>query len=215
MPGKLLYFDLGARGELIRALCFLKDFEYENKLLSFEEFGAMKADPNSPLPLGSLPVWEEDGMTIAQSNAILRMLGMRTGMYSQDAKIMWEIDSLLDFMEENWAHANSYGVATLFKGGVFTEETEEQWKGYWTKMIPFLAGRLAKHDKKWVAGTDEMTVADLKAYHTFVLFLEHPSNPTPEEQKEFARTKIAEHPRLAQYVRELSAAMQPWMNARS
>ena len=125
MPGKLLYFDLGARGELIRAICFLKDFDYENKIVSFEEFGAMKADPSSPLPLGSLPVWEEDGMTIAQSNAILRMLGMRTGMYSQDAQIMWEIDSLLDFMEENWAKANSYGAATLFNGGVFTEEHEE------------------------------------------------------------------------------------------
>lgn len=34
MPGKLIYFDLGARGELIRALCFLANHEYEDSRIS-------------------------------------------------------------------------------------------------------------------------------------------------------------------------------------
>ena len=58
MPGKLLYFDLGARGELVRAICFLSGHDYVDERISFEQFAGMKAD----LPLGSLPVWEEDGV---------------------------------------------------------------------------------------------------------------------------------------------------------
>ena len=57
MPGKLIYFDVGARGELIRALCFLANHEYEDSRVTPEEFGEMKPT----LPLGSLPVWEENG----------------------------------------------------------------------------------------------------------------------------------------------------------
>ena len=81
-------------------------------------------------------------------------------------------------------------------------------------MVPFLAGRLEKHDKKWISGTEAMTIADLKCYQTFVLMLENENNPTPHEMLEFARHKIAEHPRLAQYVRDLSAEMMPWTSAR-
>ena len=81
-------------------------------------------------------------------------------------------------------------------------------------MVPFLAGRLEKHDKKWISGTEAMTIADLKCYQTFVLMLENENNPTPHEMLEFARHKISEHPRLAQYVRDLSAEMMPWTSAR-
>ena len=36
MPGTLVYFDLGARGELIRAICHLKNFEYTEETVDFE-----------------------------------------------------------------------------------------------------------------------------------------------------------------------------------
>ena len=81
MPGKLIYFNLGARGELIRAICYLAKHEYDDHRVEFADLGELK--PN--LPLGSLPVWEEDGVQFCQSNAILRMLGIRFDMYSKDA----------------------------------------------------------------------------------------------------------------------------------
>ena len=61
MPGKLTYFSQGIRAEPIRALCYLANFEYEDHRISPEEFGKLKPT----LPLGSLPIWEEDGDTIA------------------------------------------------------------------------------------------------------------------------------------------------------
>ena len=59
MPGKLLYFDMGGRAEGIRALLAHANFQYEDSRQSFADFGAMKS--SGALPLGSMPVWEEDG----------------------------------------------------------------------------------------------------------------------------------------------------------
>ena len=53
MPGKLVYFPLGARADPIRALCCLANHEYENEKISQEEFGTLKPT----LPMGSLPIW--------------------------------------------------------------------------------------------------------------------------------------------------------------
>ena len=47
-----------------------------------------------------MPVWEEDGFKLAQSSAIMRMLGIRHGYYSDDPLTCWAIDSLVDFMED-------------------------------------------------------------------------------------------------------------------
>ena len=112
MPGKLTYFGLAARGECIRALCFLANHEFEDNKVTPEQFGAMKES----LPLGSLPVWEEDGNTICQSSAILRMLGIRLGYYSKDPNTMWAIDSLIDFMEDNYGNMLGRAATVVFGG---------------------------------------------------------------------------------------------------
>ena len=63
-----------------------------------EEFGAMKSA--GELPLGSVPMWVEDGEKTVQSNSILRMLAIRTGYYHEDPLICWNIDSLMDYYED-------------------------------------------------------------------------------------------------------------------
>ena len=123
MPGKLTYFPLGTRAECIRALCFLANHPYEDKRITFEEF----ADVKHEFPLQQVPVWEEDGMVLCQSSAILRALGIRFGYYSTDPKVMWEIDSLLDFMEEGYPKAVGLGFKAM-KNIEPTEEDMEQWE---------------------------------------------------------------------------------------
>merc|ERR1719361_3594 len=44
--------------------------------------------------MGSMPVWREDGMSIFQTNTIMRMLGQRNGMYAKDPTTGWAIDSI-------------------------------------------------------------------------------------------------------------------------
>ena len=60
MPGRLMYFDLGGRAEAIRAMLFHANFEYDDDRQSFEQFAALKQ--NGGLPLGAMPVWEEEGI---------------------------------------------------------------------------------------------------------------------------------------------------------
>ena len=58
MPGKLTYFDLGGRAEGIRALLFHANFQYEDCRINFEEWASFREST----PLGSLPIWDEDGV---------------------------------------------------------------------------------------------------------------------------------------------------------
>ena len=100
MPGKLCYFNLGGRAEAIRALLAHKgDFDYEEEKCDFAKLGEWKASGYAPM--GSVPIWDEDGLVIMQGNAILRMLGIRFGgYYSSDPQTAYEIDSLMDFQED-------------------------------------------------------------------------------------------------------------------
>ena len=174
MPGKLTYFPLGIRAEPIRAVLYFANQQYEDNRISQEEFGRIK----STLPLGSLPIWEEDGTTIAQSGAILRMVGIRHGFYTTDPSIAWEIDSLIDFMEENYN--DSIGVPfKIMSQAQPTDEDKQKFTAYFDKMIPFLNTRLENHGKRWIAGTETPTIADFKVYQGLLMKLEIDICPIP------------------------------------
>ena len=209
MPGTLTYFGLGARGEPTRALCHLANFEFENKTVTPEEFGAMKPD----LPLGSLPIWEEDGNTICQSNAILRMMGIRLGYYSTDPNTMWAIDSLLDFLEDNYESMLGRCSKQIF-GQEPTAEDDEKFLAYYDKTVPLLTARLEKHGKKYIAGTDKLTIADIKVYQGFTVIFENPANLAPQELKDKALAKIAASPILKTYLDQLKQDMSGWLAVR-
>ena len=212
MPGKLTYFPLGIRGELIRAICFKAGHDFEDQTLTQEEFGKMKAE--GKFPLGSLPTWDEDGIQYCQSNAILRMLGIHFGFYTDDATIAWEIDSLVDYMEENVNDYFGRCVKTIF-GGEVEESDDAKFLAYFDKMIPFLEGRLMGHStKKYIAGTDTLTIADLKVYQTFIMLTHIEANPVSQELKDQVKAKIAEKAKLSAYLTMLAEDMKPWLEAR-
>ena len=130
--------------------------------------------------MGGLPLWEEDGHVMCQSNSILRNLGIRYGYYSEDPQVCYNIDSLLDFFDEGIILYIPYS----FKGphGIPTDETDlENWNKFWPKYTKVLEDRIAAHGKNFAAGTDQLTVADLKIWHAMILILEQPDNATPEE----------------------------------
>ena len=119
----------------------------------------------------------------------------------------------MDFMEENYNDSLVLGFKPL--NGIPVDDADHQkFDGYFDKMIPFLNARLESHDKKWIAGTDHFTIADLKVYQGIIMLLEIESNPTAPEKKEAVRQKISQTSKLANYVRDLTAHMQPWLAAR-
>ena len=120
-----------------------------------------------------MPIWVEDGFKMAQSSAILRMLGVRHGYYSDDPLTCWKIDSLVDFMEDHQApHAKLY---LPFFGGATSIDpalVDPWFDNFWNKVIPVLDARLAEHGKKFLAGTDRPTIADFKAFQTVIMNLD-------------------------------------------
>ena len=145
MPGKLCYFGLGGRAESIRALIAHKgDFQFEDERVDFAKLGEWKASGYAPM--GSLPIWDEDGLVIMQGNAIMRMLGIRFGgYYSEDPQIAYNIDSLMDFQEDILGKFGGYlfpavtGSGEIGSGSV---SREQHMTLFWDKQIEVVTRRL-------------------------------------------------------------------------
>ena len=85
---------------------------------------------------------------------------------------------------------------------------------YYDKMVPFLEKRLQEHGMKYIAGTDKMTIADLKVYQGFTAILEIQGNPAPQYLKDYARGRVNLSPNLARYLQNLKEEMSGWLRDR-
>ena len=121
--------------------------------------------------MGFLPTWEEDGLVMCQSNAILRMLGMRLGYYTDEfeedeneaAQQAFDIDSLCDFMEDIILVQSKY-ILPAFSGDEVDEDPREYLKDFWDKQIIVVNNRLVNHGQPFVGGTQNPTIADFKLF---------------------------------------------------
>jgi len=143
---------------------------YEDARQPMDAFKKLKM--SGWLPLGSMPVWEEDGFKLCQSSAILRMLGIRHGYYHEDPMVCWKIDSIIDYMEDKQgAHVAIY--APLLGGAAFDESMAGEWfTKFWDVVIPVLDARLVEHGERFLAGTQRPTIADFKAFQTVIMNLD-------------------------------------------
>ena len=95
---KLIYIELGGRGEQIRIACAVAGMKFTDERITIPEFIMKKK--SGELPTGTMPVWVEDGDTYFQAATILRLIGARNGMYSMDSNICWHIDSAMEHIED-------------------------------------------------------------------------------------------------------------------
>jgi glutathione S-transferase len=93
---KLTYFDLRGLGEPIRMILHYADQKFEDHRITFEQWPALK--PKTPY--GQLPVMNVDGVDIAQSCAIARLLAKRHGLAGDGDVESAVLDSLIDFQKD-------------------------------------------------------------------------------------------------------------------
>ena len=148
-----------------------------------------------------MPVWEEDGFKMCQSSAILRMLAIRTGYYSEDPMTCWAIDSLVDFAEDMQG-AHVYLYAPLLGGAPLDPSRADDWfTKFWDKSIGVYEKRLAGHGKKFLAGTDRPTMADFKAFGCVIMNLDSNQGCVlPEDIRNRLKSKIQASPHYARWV---------------
>lgn len=79
---KVTYFDFaGSRGEEVRLALVLAGMAFDDNRIARDEFARIKPD----LPFGSLPIFEVHGHdVVAQTNAILRLIGRMHGLHPDD-----------------------------------------------------------------------------------------------------------------------------------
>ena len=92
------YFDFsGSRGEEVRLALVLAGMAFEDNRISRETFAKLKPD----LPFAAVPTLELEGRGVfGQSNAILRLIGRKHGLYPEDPFEAARHDALMDAAED-------------------------------------------------------------------------------------------------------------------
>lgn len=96
MPYKIAYFPVRGRAQAIRYLCKDNGAELEEEVVTGDNWPKMK--PNTPF--GQLPVFYDGTVVLAQSNAILRYLARKHGLYGKNDVEAAQIDMLNDQQED-------------------------------------------------------------------------------------------------------------------
>lgn len=95
---KLTYFDIaGSRGEECRLALFLAGIEFEDNRIKFPDWPALK----SGSPYGAMPILElPDKPPLAQSNAILGLIGRRHALHPKDDFEAARHEAMMQYVEE-------------------------------------------------------------------------------------------------------------------
>jgi glutathione S-transferase len=101
---RLSYFDVdGGRAEPIRIALHAAGVSFEDRRLSFQEFGETRKD----LRFTCVPVLEIDGKPVTQSNALARYAGKLAGLYPDDPIQALYCDEAMGAVEDVTFHVGS------------------------------------------------------------------------------------------------------------
>lgn len=162
---RLRYFPFPGRAGAIRDALRIGGIAFEDVHVPMERFEQQKAA--GELPFGALPVLDvttRDGtVSAAESNAILRFVGRRVGLYPLDDPLKaLKVDEALDLGEDLYHLIGpSIGEPEVARRmamrKVLAEETLPRWGGYVDRLL------VANSQTGFVVG-DTFTVADLKLH---------------------------------------------------
>jgi glutathione S-transferase len=118
-----------------------------------------------------LPILQTPEGTIAESSAILRFVGQDVGLVPEDRFQSAKVDEFIDGMGPLATALNTtFGISDEDKRIRLRKELFSP-QGAGTKNLALLQRKVSQSDTGWAAGTDEMTIADLKLFtELFALF---------------------------------------------
>lgn len=154
---KLTYFDFpGGRGEPIRIVFHAAGIEFDDHRISFEEF--MKS--REGMRFNCAPVLHVDGVEVTQSNAMLRYVGKKAGLYPEDDLQALYCDEAMDAVEDLLHQiVHTFGL----EGDDLKAAREKLKDGWLTIFVKGLADILERGGGKYFAD-NRLTVADLKVF---------------------------------------------------
>ena len=162
---RLRYFPFPGRAGAIRDALRIGGIPFEDVHVPPERFRELKEA--GELPFGSLPVLDVETsagtVSAAQSNAILRFIGRRIGLYPIDDPVRaLKVDEALDLGEDLYhligpSIGEQDAAKRMAMRKALADETIPRWGGYFERLL------VANGRTGFVVG-DTLTVADLKLH---------------------------------------------------
>lgn len=157
---KVTYFDFaGSRGEEVRLALNIAGMAFEDNRIDREAFAKVKSD----LPFPSLPVLEIEGKGVfGQTNAILRLIGRKHGLYPEEPFEAARHDALMEAVEDL---RTRIGATMRIQDDAAKKAAREQLASdvipQWGQCVERLIG-----DGPFVGG-DQPSVVDIKLYMVY------------------------------------------------
>ena len=166
---RLVYFPVPGRAEACRVALAFSGLEWEDVEVTGVRFEIMKND--GELPWDMLPILQTPEGTIAESSAILRFVGHDVDLVPEDRFQSAKVDEFIDGMGPLATALNTtFGISDEDERIRLRKELFLP-QGAGTKNLALLQRKVSQSDTGWAAGTDEMTIADLKLFtELFALF---------------------------------------------
>ena len=147
-------------------------------------------------PVGKIPVIDDDGFVLIESNAIVKYLANkeRSELYPQDLKRRALVDQWMDFVSIHVGHALGSVVYNRlfvgFAGGTPDQKAIEQGLGFLDRFFPVVDQQLAK--TKCLMG-EAMTLADISLIATL-------------EPVEAAKIDVSRYPHIGRIRKEIMSS---------
>lgn len=152
---RVTYFDVdGGRAEPIRIALHAAGIPFEDRRLSFQEFGEQRGK----LRFTCVPTVDIDGVEVTQSNALTRYAGKLAGLYPEDALQALYCDEAMEAVEDATTHV---GRTMRMQGDEQRAAREQLVEGWLPIILKGLAALLERGGGRYFADR-RLTVADLK-----------------------------------------------------
>ncbi|KAK9857206.1 hypothetical protein WJX84_008036 [Apatococcus fuscideae] len=113
----IFYFDVKARAEPLKVALSLKNVQYDYQVVPWESIKNFEE-----YPFGQAPRYKDDTIDMVQSNAILRHIGRKYGLYGQGLEQQAEIDMIVDGVDD--LTVKTYKPTLI-------DKSEESQSAYW------------------------------------------------------------------------------------
>lgn len=152
---KLYYFDMPARGEMIRLLLKHAKVDFEDVRIKFPDWPAMKGK----FELKQLPVWECCGKQLPQTDAIMHMLSAKHGYLPHCPEGIFKVSFIANTMVDLFS-----GFVKFFYSKLPEEKKKKIGEDFFGTTVPLIFGilekRLAENESKEFFVGKQYTMAD-------------------------------------------------------
>jgi len=154
---KLTYFDFdGGRGEPVRIAFHMAGIDFEDKRITFSEFGELRKDWR----FNAVPVLEIDGAAVTQSNAMCRFVGKMAELYPADNLQALYCDEVMGAIEDL---SNRIVQTFGLEGDELQLAREKLADGWLAVFLHGLNELLVRGGGEYFAD-NQLTIADLKVF---------------------------------------------------